>query len=75
VAAGDPGAAGQAGHRQGERDPAAADRDGDREAGDTLSGIAAAHKLTLAALVALPENARYRANPGLIHTGDIVRVK
>jgi LysM repeat protein len=34
------------------------------KAGDTLSEIASAHKLTLAALLALPENARYRANPG-----------
>ena len=45
------------------------------KAGDTLSEIAAAHKLTLKALLALPENAKYRANPGLIHPGDIVRVK
>ena len=45
------------------------------KAGDTLSEIAAAHKLTLAALLAFPENAKYRANPGLIHPGDIVRVK
>ena len=45
------------------------------KAGDTLSGIAAAHRLTLAALLAFPENAKYRANPGLIHSGDIVRVK
>jgi LysM repeat protein len=43
--------------------------------GDTLSEIAAAHGLTLAALLAFPENAKYRANPGLIHPGDIVRVK
>jgi len=43
--------------------------------GDTLSQIAAVHKLTLKALLALPENAKYRANPGLIHPGDIVRVK
>ncbi len=43
--------------------------------GDTLSGIAAAHGLTVAALLALPENARYRADPGLIHPGDAVRVK
>jgi hypothetical protein len=43
--------------------------------GDTLSGIAKAHGLTLAALLAFPENARYRAKPGLIHPGDIVRVK
>ena len=45
------------------------------KAGDTLSEIAAAHGLTLKALLAFPENARYRANPGLIHPGDIVRVK
>jgi LysM repeat protein len=45
------------------------------KAGDTLSGIASAHQLTLKALLAFPENARYRANPGLIHPGDVVRVK
>lgn len=45
------------------------------KAGDTLSEIAAAHRLTLAALLAFPENAKYRANPALIHPGDIVRVK
>jgi hypothetical protein len=45
------------------------------KAGDTLSGIASAHRLTLAALLAFPENVKYRANPGLIHPGDIVRVK
>jgi LysM repeat protein len=45
------------------------------EPGDTLSGIAATHKLTLKALPAFPENAKYRANPGLIHPGDIIRVK
>jgi LysM repeat protein len=45
------------------------------KAGDTLSEIAAAHGLTLAALLAFPENAKYRANPGLIHPGDTVRVK
>ena len=43
--------------------------------GDTLSEIAAAHRLTLAALLAFPENAKYRTEPGLIHPGDIVRVK
>ena len=43
--------------------------------GDTLSEIAAAHRLTLKALLAFSENAKYRANPGLIHPGDIVRVK
>ncbi|MGK2850896.1 MAG: LysM peptidoglycan-binding domain-containing protein [Candidatus Limnocylindrales bacterium] len=45
------------------------------KAGDTLSKIAAAHQLTLAALLAFRENATYRTNPGLIHPGDIVRVK
>ena len=45
------------------------------KAGDTLSEIAEAHKVTLKALLAFPENAKYRANPGLIHPGDIVRVK
>ena len=45
------------------------------KAGDSLSAIASTHGLTLAALMAFPENARYRANPGLIHPGDIVRVK
>jgi LysM repeat protein len=44
------------------------------KAGDTLSEIATAHRLTLAALLAFAENAKYRANPGLIHPGDIVRV-
>ena len=45
------------------------------QAGDSLSAIASSHGLTLAALLAFPENAKYRANPGLIHPGDIVRVK
>ena len=45
------------------------------KAGDTLSEIASAHGLTLKALLAFPENAKYRINPGLIHPGDIVRVK
>ncbi len=45
------------------------------KAGDTLSEIAAAHGLTLAALLVFPENAKYRATPALIHPGDIVRVK
>ena len=45
------------------------------KAGDSLSGIASAHKLTLKALLAFVENAKYRAKPGLIHPGDIVRVK
>ncbi len=45
------------------------------KAGDTLSEIAAAHSLTLKALLAYPENAKYCTKPGLIHPGDIVRVK
>ncbi len=45
------------------------------KAGDTLGVIAGVHRLTLAALLAFSENAKYRANPGLIHPGDIVRVK
>ncbi len=45
------------------------------KSGDSLFAIAAAHGLSLAALLAFPENARYRANPGLIHPGDVVRVK
>jgi LysM repeat protein len=45
------------------------------KSGDSLSAIVSAHGLTLAALLAYPENAKYRANPGLIHPGDIVRVK
>ncbi len=45
------------------------------KSGDTLSEIAAAHRLTLKALLAFPENTKYRANPGLIHPGDVVRVK
>ena len=44
------------------------------KAGDSLSAIASAHRLTLKALLAFAENAKYRANPGLIHPGDIVRV-
>ena len=44
------------------------------KAGDTLSGIASVHELTLKALLAFPENAKYRANPGLIHPG-VVRVR
>jgi hypothetical protein len=38
-------------------------------AGDSLSAIASAHRLTLKTLLAFPENARYRAEPGLIHPG------
>lgn len=45
------------------------------KSGDSLSAIASAHSLTLKALLAFPENAKYRANPELIHPGDIVRVK
>ena len=45
------------------------------KSGDSLSAIASAHGLMLKALLAFPENAKYRANPGLIHPGDIVRVK
>ena len=43
--------------------------------GDTLSAIASSHGLTLKALLAFPENAKYRATPGLIHVGDVVRVR
>jgi LysM repeat protein len=39
------------------------------KAGDTLSEIAESHKLTFKTLLAFPENAKYRANPGLIHPG------
>jgi LysM repeat protein len=45
------------------------------KAGDSLSAIASSHGLTLAALLAYPENAKYRASPGLIHPGDVVRVR
>ena len=45
------------------------------KAGDSLSAIAAAHGLTLKAILAFPEHAKYRAKPGLIHPGDVVRVK
>ena len=45
------------------------------KAADTLTEIASAHRLTLKALLAFPENAKYRANPGLILPGDSVRVK
>ena len=45
------------------------------KSGDTLGAIAASHGLTLTALLAFPENARYCADPGLIHPGDAVRVK
>ena len=43
--------------------------------GDSLSAIATAHGLTLAKLLAFPQNATYRKNPALIHVGDKVRVK
>ena len=45
------------------------------KAGDSLGEIATAHGLTLSALLAFPENAKFRPEPGLIHPGDIVRVK
>jgi hypothetical protein len=45
------------------------------KAGASLGEIASAHGLTLKALLAFPDNARSRAAPGLIHPGDIVRVK
>ncbi len=45
------------------------------DGGDTLGEIASAHGQTLKVLLAFPENAKYRANPGLIHPGDVVRVK
>jgi LysM repeat protein len=45
------------------------------KAGDSLSAIASGHGLALKALLALPENSKYRANPSLIHPGDIIRVK
>ena len=44
-------------------------------AGDSLSEIASDHHITLAKLLSFPQNAKYRANPRLIHVGDIVRVK
>ena len=40
----------------------------------TLSGIAAHFGMTLAALLALPGNAQYRSNPGLIYAGNQVQV-
>lgn len=43
------------------------------KAGNTLGGIAYKFHLTLAELLAFPENKQYRANPGLIHAGDKVR--
>jgi hypothetical protein len=43
--------------------------------GETLSGIAAAYHTTVARILAFPENAKYRANPSLIHPGDVVRVR
>ncbi len=44
------------------------------KSGETLSEIASSHGLTVT-LLAFTENAVYRADPGLIHPGDIVRVK
>lgn len=44
-------------------------------AGDTLSGIAASHGISLTALLAFPENMRYRANPSAIFPGNVVRVR
>jgi GH25 family lysozyme M1 (1,4-beta-N-acetylmuramidase) len=43
--------------------------------GDTLWGIATTHHLTLASLLAFPENSGFRAHPNLIHPGDRVRVQ
>jgi GH25 family lysozyme M1 (1,4-beta-N-acetylmuramidase) len=43
--------------------------------GDNLSAIAKSHGKSLAALLKFPENAKYRANPSLIHAGDKVRVR
>jgi hypothetical protein len=43
--------------------------------GQTLGGIAKAAHITLARLLAFPDNARYRRNPNLIHIGDRVRIK
>lgn len=46
------------------------------KAGDTLGETAAANRLTLLALLAFAENAKLRRHPpGLIHPGDVVRVK
>lgn len=45
------------------------------KAGETLSGIAIQYHTTVAHLLAFPENAKYRANPNLIHPGDKVRVR
>lgn len=45
------------------------------KSGDTLGQIADSHGLTLAKLLAFPENAKYRANPALIFVGNVVRVK
>lgn len=42
------------------------------KSGDTLSGIAAANGLTLAQL--LDKNPQYRANPNLIHPGQVVQL-
>lgn len=39
------------------------------KAGDMLGEIAAAHRLAVKALLAMAENAKHRAKPGLIHPG------
>ncbi len=57
-----------------ERDDDAAERSARADV-NSLSVIASSHGLTLKALLAFRENAKYRAKPGLIHPGDIVRVK
>ena len=45
------------------------------KSGDTLHSIATKYKTTVAHLLSFPENAKYRANPNLIHVGDKVRVR
>lgn len=42
--------------------------------GDTLSGIAQRHGVSLDALLAHPENAEFRGNPNLIHPGQVVHI-
>lgn len=75
MAAGHPRGEDQARHQPGQRDTRPPVTTVTIKAGDTLSEIASAHGLTLKALLAFPENARYRVKPGLIHPDDIVRVK
>ena len=64
--------------RKAGRGQAGRGRDGDAKrhvvvlAGDTLSGIAEAHGMTLAQLLSLEGNSRYRQDPDLIHVGDVV---